>query len=303
MNRYRFAALSVLLGLSLSLASCEALPAVAPTPTAPSAFPFSLPELKSLLLDEFGELFFCDPDYYPVAREDEAMLASERFPEIAADVQEFRVLLYRLGLEVKPVFSSDEQLAIYREHKTLAAISTEPTAGGHLFQMRVTGGGTIEALEGEIDSYGRIRLDTRQPSSDMCPICLAKGTRIATPEGEVAVEDLHRGVVVWSLDRSGRRMAVEVEQVGRTPVPEGHQMIRLTLADGRTLTASPGHPLPDGAPISTLRPGAYLAGSMIIAADRVGYSGRFTFDLLAAGETGTYWADGILLGSSLSLAP
>lgn len=42
---------------------------------------------------------------------------------------------------------------------------------------------------------------------------------------------------------------------------------------------------------------------MVVAADRVGYSGRFTFDLLPGGDTGTYWADGILLGSSLKTAP
>jgi len=303
MNRFRLVALSVLLGVPLSLGACKALSVILPTPTAPSTSPLSLPELKSLLLDQFGELFFCDPDYYPVAREDEAKLARERFPEIAADVQEFPVLLRRLGLEVEPPFSSDEQLAVYREHKKLAAIYAEPVSDGYRFQMRVTDGETIEALEGEIDSYGRIRLETRQPSSDMCPICLAEGTQIATPGGEVAVEHVRPGMVVWSADGRGRRVAVEVKLVGRTPAPEGHQMIRLTLADGRTLTASPGHPLPDGAPISTLRPGAHLAGSIVVAADRVGYTGRFTFDLLPGGETGRYWADGILVGSSLNPAP
>lgn len=313
MNRFRIAAPSVLLGLALILGSCEALPALAPTPTAPAASPptasppaaspLNLAELKSLLLDEYGELFFCDPDYYPVAREDEAKLARERLPEISADVQEFPVLLRRLGLQDAPLFSADEQLAIYREYKKLAAIYTEAVAGGYRFQMRVTDGEAIEALEGEIDSYGRIRLETRQPSSDMCPICLSEGTRIATPGGEVAVEDVRAGMVVWSVDGSGMRVAVEVERVGLSPVPPAHQMIRLVMADGRTLTASPGHPLPDGAPISTLRPGAYLAGTLVVAADRVGYSGRFTFDLLPGGVTGTYWADGILLGSSLKRAP
>lgn len=62
----------------------------------------------------------------------------------------------------------------------------------------------------------------------------------------MTVEDLRRGMVVWSQDWSGARVAVDVEVVGRTPVPEGHHMIRLTLADGCVLSASTRHPLPDG---------------------------------------------------------
>jgi len=285
---------TVLLSFALSLAACGE------QPTAPSSSPLSLPELKSILLDEFGEFFFCDPDYYPVGRGDEAELALERFPELAADPVEFPVLLRRLGLEPAPTFTPQEQLAIYREHKKLAAVFTEPMPGGYRFQMRVRVGAGIDALEGEIDLFGRVRLTSRQPSSDMCPICLAQGTQIDTPSGPFPVEAIRVGTLVWSLDERGERVAVPVQQVGQTPAPRGHQMIRLVLSDGRRLLASPGHPLSDGRTLSTLRAGDPVAGATVLLVESIGYPGAFTFDLLPGGGTGLYWADGVLLASTLA---
>src|SRR5689334_17099835 len=59
-----------------------------PIPTLPSGA--SPTELKYKVLDEFPNLFFCDPDYYPVARADEADLAKQKFPELQADQEEFQ---------------------------------------------------------------------------------------------------------------------------------------------------------------------------------------------------------------------
>ncbi|MGH9462715.1 MAG: hypothetical protein ACRD1X_15985 [Vicinamibacteria bacterium] len=284
---------AVLLLLVQCLAACQT------GTTAPSESPLSLPELKSLLLDELGEIFFCDPDYYPVAREDEAELARERFPELAADPVEFPVLLRRLGLEPKPTYTPREQLAVYREHKKLAAILTEPMTGGYRWEMRVTAGDQVEALAGEIDLYGRIRVTSRRPSFDTCPICLAEGTLIDTPLGQIPVRAIRVGTIVWSVDESGARVAVQAEKVGQAPAPNGHAMIRLVLKDGRILLASPGHPLTDGRPLEALRAGATVDGSEVLLVEHVAYPGTFVFDLLPASATGWYWADGVLLGSTL----
>ena len=82
-----------------------------------------------------------------------------------------------------------------------------------------------------------------------CPICLARGTMIATPRGEVAVEAIRPGDPVWTLDRSGHRIRAVVDRlIGSMPVPTGHEVVHLILADGRAVLVSPGHPLPDGRP-------------------------------------------------------
>jgi len=38
--------------------------------------------LKYRALDEFPDFFFCEPDYYPIAHEDEMIPMQQRFPEL-----------------------------------------------------------------------------------------------------------------------------------------------------------------------------------------------------------------------------
>jgi hypothetical protein len=106
-------------------------------------------------------------------------------------------------------------------------------------------------------------------------------------------------MAVWSTDASGRRIRAVVERVGRTPVSARHEVVRLVLADGRTVLASPGHPTPGAGVVGGLNPGQPFEGSTIVSTSRVPYWGRFTFDLLPSGPTGTYFANGVLLGSTL----
>ena len=48
-----------------------------------------------------------------------------------------------------------------------------------------------------------------------------------------------------ALERArGRRIRAVVLEVGRTPVPPTHRVVRLVLADGRRVLVSPGHPTP-----------------------------------------------------------
>ncbi len=112
------------------------------------------------------------------------------------------------------------------------------------------------------------------------------------------VEDVHPGTVVWSVDDQGRRIAVRVLRTGRTAAPLGHEVVRVTLADGRSIVASPGHPTLDGGTLGALRVGDILDGGRVVAVTLLPYRG-VTFDLLPAGPTGAYVADGIVVGSTL----
>ena len=94
-----------------------------PTPEPPTAIPtlpsssLSPTELKYRVLDEFPDFFFCDPDFYPIAREDELTLALQRFPELQANAEEFQTILKHTGLGGMTTFTDDQKLLIYREHK------------------------------------------------------------------------------------------------------------------------------------------------------------------------------------------
>jgi hypothetical protein len=133
-----------------------------------------------------------------------------------------------------------------------------------------------------------------------CPICLAAATLISTPNGDVAVTNVRPGMLVWTAGTDGGRVAARVVEVGSMEVPSGHLMVHLRLADGRELLASPGHRTADGRPLGSLALGEVVDGSQITLWELVLYAGARTYDLRPAGATGDYWADGILLSSTLS---
>ncbi len=132
-----------------------------------------------------------------------------------------------------------------------------------------------------------------------CPICLSKDTLIDTPQGEIPVQEMHKGMPVWTVTASGKRARGVVIETGKTPVPADHQMVELVLDDGRALLVSPGHPTVDGRSVGDLVAGDRYEGARIATSKRVPYGNEATYDILPSGETGFYWANGIPLGSTL----
>jgi hypothetical protein len=285
-----FSALAALLPGCASPATSSTTPATT----------YTLPQLTYLLLDRFPDCFWCDPDFYPVAREgQEQQNANEGFPVIQAGRDEFAAILARLGLQLKAAYTDSQKLAIYREHKKLTyVVQMTPNAGGYDFTLR-TGQGQGWRYDGAITSGGAVMVDTRVASFNTCPICLAQGTLIDTPGGAVPVESLLPGMVVWTEDACGVRVAAPILRTSATPVPRNWTMVRLTLADGRTVTASPGHPSAAGRALGEYQAGEELDGSRVTATERLLYTARFTCDILPGGATRCYWANGILLGSTL----
>ncbi len=307
-------ALTVALAVAaaLSVAGCGTSPEASPTATpvvvptvsgTPPATPLSgtvsVYDLKYLLLDSNPGFFFCDPDFYPVPREDEMVLALQRFPSIQADQPEYGVILKHLGLEEGA--SSDEQkLAVYREHKKLAALPFEPAPGGYKFTLRIsTDKAQGTTYEGVVSLQGVVRVTSTSSAFVTCPICLAQDTMIATPGGDVAVQDLRMGMAVWTVSAAGRRVAAAILRTGSTASAPGQTVIHVVLDDGRELYVSPGHPTADGRLIGGLMAGDTLDGAGIVTAEAVAYRGAATFDILPSGETGYYWADGVLIDSTL----
>jgi len=131
-----------------------------------------------------------------------------------------------------------------------------------------------------------------------CPICLPESTRISTPAGEQRIDALRVGDPIWTLDASGSRVEASIVHIGSTPIAGEHRVVRIELADGRSVEASAGHPDASGRPIAELRTGERLSGSTIESIEHVRYAGTRTFDVLPSGTTGAYWADGVLLRSS-----
>lgn len=132
------------------------------------------------------------------------------------------------------------------------------------------------------------------------PICLAANTTISTPEGEINVKDLKVGMLVWTQDKSGKKVMAEVLKTSAQAVPKSHKVVNLILEDGRQVFVSPGHPTSDGREVEALKIGDMLDGSKVAVTKLVPYKEGKTYDLLPVGDTGFYWANGILMGSTLT---
>jgi hypothetical protein len=277
-------------------------PPPATTPTITPNAPYTPAQLKYVLLDHYGEsrFFYCDPDYYPVGRPDEQARAVAMFPDIENMTSVFSAIVARKGLQ--PPYSEDVKLVIYREYKKLNAIPLEPVAdGAYSFSLQLGTMGEGQRVSGTIRSDGTILSEQSESAILTCPICLAGETFIDTPEGPVQVRDLHAGMLVWTADKNGERIAVPVLQTAKTRVPAFHRLVHLRLSDGRELYASPGHPAMDGRPLGSLSIGDGIDGASVIGEDLVPWTGDFTCDILPAGNTGGYWANGIPLRSTLFL--
>ena len=291
-GRYTFVRL--LAALALLLAACGGNVGASPTPV-PSPLPAA--ELKYRVMDAGGHIEFCDPDFYPIARSNEDDLAKAKIADIQKDAETYAAITKRVGTDA---------LAVYRDWKALNALALT-TAGAKLsFNYRSTGGPSATAtkatgtqVEGSVDVFGKVDISKRTQVGPMnCPICLARDTKIATPSGDVAVQDLRVGDMVWTLV-DGARVAAPLIAIGSTPVPATHEVVRVVLEDGRTILVSPGHPTADGRLVGDLRAGDGIDGAQVVSAKREAYDGGFTFDVRPAGASGVYWANGVLLRSTI----
>jgi hypothetical protein len=253
-------------------------------------------ELRLKVEDAFGRPTYCDPDSYPVGRPVSPAEKTQRFtqlqqtdgPGVAAVATHDR--LPATGLNV------DQQYHVWSHYQALQRIQLNPEGNHYRFQDS----GSSHLVEGTITKTGTISvLRNGPPAPMMCPICLSGDTLIDTPGGQVAVRDLAPGMPVWTAGPDGTRQAGVVVRTGSVPTPFGHLFIRVTLADGRSVLVSAGHPTADGRKVGDLAPGDQLDGSSVVAAEPVDTDVAATYDLLPSGPTGTYWANGIRLGSTL----
>jgi hypothetical protein len=130
--------------------------------------------------------------------------------------------------------------------------------------------------------------------------CLGPDAPIDTPSGPLAAGEVRAGDAVWTVSAAGERVATRVFFVRWLPAVAGHRMVRVTLSDGRTVCASGLHPTIDGRMFEALRVGDVLDAATVVRSESLPYLGERTYDLLPMGETGHYWANGVLIGTTLS---
>jgi hypothetical protein len=291
------------IALALLVLACAACGAITPAPAPAVGTPLTASQLKFKVMDSVGKPVYCDRDLYPIAREGgEQTSAIAQYPAIKADTEAYAAIVAHENLPTGELTDA-QKLTLYRAWKLLQALTLTPAGADYSLSYRVqstNGTASYLLVAGTVRVDGVVTVSSRTPTGPPnCPICLAAATLISTPSGDVRVTDIKPGMLVWTATGGGAPIAEPVLEIGNTVVPAGHLMVHLVLADGRELLASPGHRTADGRQLGSLARGDSLDGSTISAWELVPYSGDHTYDLLPAGETGNYWANGILLSSTL----
>jgi hypothetical protein len=291
-----------------AVVGCAGGPFVSPTTSPAGATPapsLTVPELKLHLIDALGPRWYCDPDEYPIAHGDELSNMRDGWSNVVKDADALAAILGHEKLPADAASLTDAQkLVAYRLWKVLASIALDPIGNdryGFDYLAQPKPGATQGTrTAGTIDTHGTLKVEQQAPADEpMCPICLARGTLIDTPFGPVPVERMKIGDRVWTLDVAGRLVEGTVIAVGSTIAPADHRVIDVVLVDGRTVTASPGHPLPDGRTIGDLRAGDLVNGSEVASVESRAYGDGETFDIAVGGPSGVYFVDGIALRSTL----
>ncbi len=280
-------------------------PTILPGPTGGGSF--TAGELRLLVIERFGPRWFCDPDEYPVSHGTELERAIERYAEMVDEREIFTAVAKQLGIDRAAAHTDAQKQAIYHVWKVALSIPFDPIGDGRYrfdyLSQPPAGGNQGTRTAGIVNADGSMTIEQQVAAGEpICPICLSRGTLIDTPDGPVAVEDLRLGDPIWTLDANGRRVAGTVIALGSTTAPANHHVIRLTLADGRSVTASPGHPLADGRTLGDLAIDDVVDGSRVVGLETIPYTGGETFDIVASGATGIYLSDGIPLATTLTSA-
>ena len=261
--------------------------------------PLTVPELKFAVIDTAGKPAWCDPDFWPLAHPEEPN-AIAKYPEIKADAVTYAAIVAHEHLPPGELTDA-QKLTLYRAWKLLIPLNLTRSGLDYTFDYETVTPTDYVQVAGTVTAAGKVNITRRTAAvRPNCPICLAASTMIETPNGPVRVVDVRPGMVVWTQDASGARIAASVTKVGNMVAPPGHRMVHLVLADGRELLASPGHLTADKTALGDLRVGDVLDGSPITRRELVPYGDNRTYDLLPAGPTGRYWANGIVLASTLA---
>jgi hypothetical protein len=128
-------------------------------------------------------------------------------------------------------------------------------------------------------------------------VCAAAWSPVATPNGPRRIDDLRVGDLVYTVDH-GERVVAPIARVNRRPVSH-HALVRATLANGGVVEMSGGHPTANGGRFDALSSGERLGAAAIMSLETVPYDEPFTYDILPASDTGTYFVGDALVGSTL----
>ena len=142
--------------LALVTAACGAA-----NPVPAAGTPLSVPQLKFAVMNAVGKPAYCDPDFWPLAR-DEMPNALTQYSTIKADTATYQAILAHEQLPSGDL-TDDQKLTAYRAWKLLRAVALTETYSGHeyVFDYRVTSSTGYEHVHGTVRIDGVVTVSDR----------------------------------------------------------------------------------------------------------------------------------------------
>lgn len=126
-------------------------------------------QLRYRLLDHYPDFAYCDPDLYPVAREDEQPAADDWWAGANPASSEVDAILAHHGY--RGSLTAAQRLTAYRDHKRLTVIAMTTVSDGYQYQLTIgPGGEPTQRVSGVVTLAGEVRETSRTPRPGGCPI-------------------------------------------------------------------------------------------------------------------------------------
>ncbi len=166
---------------------------------------------------------------------------------------------------------------------TTGAMTTTTTTGG----ATTTTGGATTTTGGATTTTGGATTTTT---------CLPFDVEIKTLTAQKRVSDIKVGDIVLS---DGGKPA-HVIRINKVAVGKTHKIVKVRFTDGTVLRGSLRHPTADGRMFGDLKVGDNVDGKIISELKLLPYTNHgYTYDILTDSRNGNYYADGVLIGSTL----
>ncbi|MES0491265.1 MAG: Hint domain-containing protein [Leptospirales bacterium] len=127
--------------------------------------------------------------------------------------------------------------------------------------------------------------------------CNSPQTKILTSIGYIAIVDLKVGDMVMT-ETNQFVPVLKISKVKAT----NHHVSLVHFDNGSVVQISPTHPLADGRFMGQLKPGDKVGTMHVVSAQLIFYEYEYTYDILPDSPSANYYAEGILLKSTISVA-
>lgn len=147
----------------------------------------------------------------------------------------------------------------------------------------------------EVLDYGSFKAKKTkvQPSCEV-PNCCSADTRIRTSSVDKRIQDIKEGDLVIS----DVNKPVKIIKTNKIEVKK-HKILFVRLNDGTVLEISPEHLTSDGKKFKNLKLGDVIDGRLVVEIKLKNYNYKYTYDILPDSGSGNYYANGVLIRSTL----